>query len=105
MCGITFFLSKNKNNIINDIIKSLYLIQNRGYDSMGLCYYDNVKQDYNIIKNASSEQNDCFNILQKKISENFIQSHLALGHTRWATHGGKTDINAHPHNDIVQINS
>ena len=97
MCGITFFLSKNKNNIINDIIKSLYLIQNRGYDSMGLCYYDNVKQDYNIIKNASSEQNDCFNILQKEISENFIQSHLALGHTRWATHGGKTDINAHPH--------
>ena len=97
MCGITLFISKNKNNIINDIIKSLYLIQNRGYDSMGLCYYDNINQHYNIIKHASSEENDCFNILQKIITQNFINSHIALGHTRWATHGGKTDINAHPH--------
>ena len=97
MCGISLIISKNKLNIINNILKSLYLLQNRGYDSIGLSYYDANFNKFNIIKFASTEKNDCFDILKDNITNNYINSSIALGHTRWATHGSKSDINAHPH--------
>ena len=48
MCGIIFILSKSKNNIIENILNSLNVIQNRGYDSMGLCYFDISNNEYKI---------------------------------------------------------
>ena len=109
MCGITFFLSKVGKNIIPDILNSIYLIQNRGYDSMGICYFDNNKKNYNISKKASSPTTNCFTLLENNIKNNNIESHIALGHTRWATHGPKTDINAHPHisykNNIILVHN
>lgn len=97
MCGITFFLSKKKENIIKNLLNSLQIIQNRGYDSMGICYYNINFSKYEIIKYASTFNEDCYNILESNINSNNIQSYVGLGHTRWATHGGKTDYNSHPH--------
>ena len=97
MCGITFILSKNKINIIENLLNSLELIQNRGYDSMGICYFDNSLNSYIIEKNASTYNKDCYDLLKNKLLNNNINSYIGLGHTRWATHGGKTDQNSHPH--------
>lgn len=97
MCGITAILSKNDKNIIPLILDSLKLIQNRGYDSHGLCYQDISNNCYKINKYASSRQSSSFDLLKNQVNKQDISSSFAIGHTRWATHGGKTDTNAHPH--------
>lgn len=96
MCGITIFLSKNDKNIIKNIINSLNNIQNRGYDSVGISYLQNDnKVNWKIEKYASSNTKDGLKLLEDKILN--LQSSIAIGHTRWATHGPRNNINAHPH--------
>ena len=92
MCGIVGYLGKN--NYYDYIINGLKLLQNRGYDSAGISYiYQNKIET---IKYASTSTNNSLDILETNINAK-KQSHIAIGHTRWATHGPKTNENAHPH--------
>jgi len=98
MCGIFgIVLNNNNENIYNLIINGLIQLQNRGYDSAGVC----------IIKNNKFEVNKCastnkLNALDKLMSMTSIKepkdnTYIGMGHNRWATHGVKNDTNAHPH--------
>jgi glutamine---fructose-6-phosphate transaminase (isomerizing) len=94
MCGIVGYLGNE--NYSDYIINGLKLLQNRGYDSAGLSYlYEGSLKTY---KYASTDNNNSIKLLEDSIHLH-EESHIAIGHTRWATHGPKNNINAHPHHD------
>jgi len=95
MCGIIGYLGNDI--FINYIISGLKLIQNRGYDSVGISTI--INNSIKTIKYASTNNHDSLEILSEYMINNILDSHIGIGHTRWATHGAKIDINAHPHND------
>ena len=95
MCGIFGILTNTKSHPIKKIIiNALIQLQNRGYDSSGICTLSN--NNFEIIKYASTNE---LSSIDKLLSLNLQEddSSLGLGHNRWATHGGKTNTNAHPH--------
>jgi glucosamine--fructose-6-phosphate aminotransferase (isomerizing) len=98
MCGIFgIVLNNNNENIYNLIINGLIQLQNRGYDSAGLCVIKNNKFEVN--KCASTNKLNALDKLMsmKNIKELKDDVYIGMGHNRWATHGVKNDTNAHPH--------
>lgn len=88
MCGITGYVGK-KNNGIKAVLDGLESLEYRGYDSAGIAYIENNK--LNVIKEKGK-------IVNLKDKVNFdVLSNLAIGHTRWATHGEPNQTNSHPH--------
>ena len=89
MCGIVGYIGKEK--AIPFLLQGLEKLEYRGYDSSGIAAY--TENGIQIIKKQG----------RLKIVENMIASMpeisatLAIGHTRWATHGNPSDANSHPH--------
>jgi len=88
MCGIVAYIGKK--DAFPIIIKGLKRLEYRGYDSAGVALIDNG--ELNIYKCAGKVAN-----LEAFISEKNAEGTIGIGHTRWATHGPPTDVNAHPH--------
>jgi len=100
MCGIVGYLGKK--DPIEYIFSGLLLLQNRGYDSVGMSRI--IDNKLYTTKCASTQTFNAIELLKTKIKIDEIKEeneriHAAIGHTRWATHGSKTDHNAHPHHD------
>ncbi len=95
MCGIIGVVGDA--NSVNTIIDGLSILESRGYDSAGVATIGN---DGTIIttKFASGVAPDAIAKLREHVGDH-AQHQFGIGHTRWATHGGKTDQNAHPHWD------
>lgn len=98
MCGIVGFVGTSdcKKIIFNGLSK----LQNRGYDSAGISIIDN--NSIKTFKYASDDDRNALDVLEYDITSSNINSSIGIGHTRWATHGSKTSINAHPHNDYKE---
>jgi len=97
MCGIIGYLGANQ--FVDYVISGLKLIQNRGYDSVGIGTINSQVQLLQIIKYASTNTFNSLDKVEEAVLEAGLKSRIGIGHTRWATHGGKTDLNAHPHTD------
>lgn len=104
MCGIVGYIGPGSAKEI--IIEGLKKLEYRGYDSAGIALYRDHQLE--IRKSAGRIAN-----LEAAISDSAFDSYIGIGHTRWATHGVPSDVNAHPqsngdgtiavvHNGIVE---
>jgi glucosamine--fructose-6-phosphate aminotransferase (isomerizing) len=90
MCGIAGYVGPR--NAVEVVFDQLKRLEYRGYDSAGLSYQKNGHLD--VLKKAGKLKN-----LGELIQSQKPESNAAMAHSRWATHGPPTDINAHPHFD------
>ena len=94
MCGIIGLISCIQLNIIEHLIDGLVQLQNRGYDSSGLCLFKS--NEFLLHKYASTKDISSIDKI-KQLNLKIDDCQIGIGHNRWATHGPKNDINAHPH--------
>ncbi len=87
MCGIFGFVSTLERDP-EVVLQGLRFLEYRGYDSWGIAVGSNGLVDTDKATGPISDA-----------TTNLGRSNIALGHTRWATHGGVTEANAHPHCD------
>jgi glucosamine--fructose-6-phosphate aminotransferase (isomerizing) len=95
MCGIVGILGKKP--VAGDIVDALRRLEYRGYDSAGVATVENGQLDR---RRAEGKLKN----LELRLSNQPLQGHTGIGHTRWATHGKPVERNAHPHmNDRVAV--
>jgi glucosamine--fructose-6-phosphate aminotransferase (isomerizing) len=96
-CGIIGYIGTEA-KAIEVLLHGLEQLQNRGYDSAGVATIHN--EEVRVTKYASDDLQTADALKRLKgESRKHENSYIGIGHTRWATHGGRTDNNAHPHTD------
>ncbi len=98
MCGIVGYVGSREATDV--VINGLQRLEYRGYDSAGIAVLN--RKDFEVRRSVGKLGN-----LQERLRHEPTHGHQGIGHTRWATHGGVTEANAHPHRsdsgDIVVI--
>src|SRR3989344_2521671 len=90
MCGIVGYIGKKE--ALPLLMEGLRRESYRGYDSSGVCVFNGSE---GVCQKAVGKLEE----LEKKVSTQEIAGGIGIGHSRWATHGGVTEENAHPHTD------
>ena len=88
MCGIVGYVGKQKASAI--LLEGLKRLEYRGYDSAGLAVEHN--RTFEVVKKTGRVEG-----LTQLAAQHRLSGTTGISHTRWATHGGVTDANAHPH--------
>lgn len=91
MCGIVGYIGND--NAKEIIVEGLRRLEYRGYDSAGIALYHDGKIE------TRKHVGELIN-LEKIIGDASFESYMGIGHTRWATHGVPSDVNAHPHSNM-----
>ena len=89
MCGIVGFTGKR--NAAPILLDGLKKLEYRGYDSAGIAV------EHNGVISVSKVRGRITNLCEKTEDGKKLPGFSGIGHTRWATHGAPTDVNAHPH--------
>ena len=120
MCGIVGYVGEK--NATPVLINALKKLEYRGYDSAGIAVLGDediivkkakgaikylvekitgeiVKDSKNLSK-EETEKAEAEYAAQIERTENFVKGNIGIGHTRWATHGEPSDLNAHPHTNV-----
>ena len=93
MCGIVGAISNQ--NIVPHLIEGLSRLEYRGYDSSGIAVLRNGIERIRSVGRVAE--------IETMARDQKLEGFLGIGHTRWATHGGVTELNAHPHISNNQI--
>lgn len=93
MCGI-FGVVSNK-DVVQKLISGLKCLEYRGYDSAGLSV---IEEEIKTIKKVGKVSE-----LENVVKNSKIMGNIGIAHSRWATHGEPSEINAHPHNSMNQV--
>lgn len=91
MCGLVGYIGNNA--VAETLLNGLKNLEYRGYDSAGIALNDNNAID---VFKAKGKLNNLSTVLAENSSK-LKNTHLGIGHIRWATHGKATIENAHPH--------
>jgi len=91
MCGIVGYVGEEQ--ALPILLDGLSRLEYRGYDSAGVAVVDGGVR---VVRKAGK-----LSALEKELSTMEVPGSTGIGHTRWATHGGPTDRNAHPHRDCT----
>lgn len=94
MCGIVGYTGSQPAAPI--LLDGLTKLEYRGYDSAGIAVRDLSRQDVAVVKAPGR----LLNLIQKTDSGATVPGTCGIGHTRWATHGEPTEVNAHPHHSV-----
>ncbi|MEZ0238720.1 MAG: glutamine--fructose-6-phosphate transaminase (isomerizing) [Methylophilaceae bacterium] len=93
MCGIVGAVAQR--NVVPILIEGLSRLEYRGYDSAGIAILDGEIRRVRAVGRVAE--------MQQKAGAVNLNGHVGIGHTRWATHGGVTESNAHPHVSCGEI--
>ena len=102
MCGILGYVGERQDNLATFFLEGLERLEYRGYDSAGFAVLDHYRH-------ADGPRNGLplfkevgpVDQLTAKVGGSQLPGGIGIGHTRWATHGGVTVANAHPHLDCT----
>ena len=89
MCGIVGYVGDQEAQPI--LLEGLRKLEYRGYDSAGIAVLNN-RGEMNLVKCEGR-----LSRLEEKLAGNALAGSVGIGHTRWATHGAPSELNAHPH--------
>ena len=92
MCGIVGYIGER--DAISVLLKGLKKLEYRGYDSAGIAVIQEGKLDVVKAKGRLAK-------LEERLRGLSARKTLGIGHTRWATHGEPSDVNAHPHTNTA----
>ena len=90
MCGIVGYVGRGQRNATDVLMEGLHRLEYRGYDSAGVAVHAHQTIDIRKRVGRVSE-------LARLLEEQPVSGSVGIGHTRWATHGGISDTNSHPH--------
>ena len=94
MCGIVGYTGSE--NAAPILLAGLTKLEYRGYDSAGIAVRDLTREDTAVVRSPGR----LINLIRKTDNGASVPGTCGLGHTRWATHGEPTEINAHPHSSL-----
>ena len=90
MCGIVGYVGQGQRDAVDVLLEGLHRLEYRGYDSAGVAVHGDEGL---IVRKRVGRVVE----LERLLTEQPVSANLGIGHTRWATHGGISDANSHPH--------
>ncbi len=90
MCGIVGAVAQR--DVADILVDGLHRLEYRGYDSAGVAVLNAATKEIKVVRRVGKVKE-----LENAVAESAVTGGTGIAHTRWATHGEPSEMNAHPH--------